>query len=83
MYGKTHTEEARRKISESKIGKPSNRRNTTPVLCIELNKRFKDATEAGKELRIDSSAILKVCRGERKTCGGYHWRFLKTENNIG
>lgn len=82
MYGKTHTDEARKKISEAKIGKPSHRRNTTPILCIELDKQFKDATEASKELHIDSSAILKVCRGERKTCGGYHWEFLKMGNNI-
>lgn len=83
MYGKHHTEEARKKMSESRIGKPSWRRNTTPVFCLELNKRFADATEAGKQLSLDSSAILKVCQGKRKTCGGYHWQFLTLENNIG
>ena len=40
---------------------------------------FKDAAEAAKELSLDSSAILKVCRKQRKTCGGYTWEFL----NIG
>lgn len=79
MYGRHHTEEAKKKIAESKIGKPSSRRNTTPVFCIELNKEFKDAAEAAKELSLDSSAILKVCRKQRKTCGGYTWEFL----NIG
>lgn len=53
------------------------------IYCIEniiTNKKiFNDATDAGKELSIDGSAILKVCQGKRKTCGGYHWEFL----NIG
>lgn len=75
MYGKHHTEESKRKISEARKGTVSYRRNTTPVFCIELNKTFKDATEAGKELSLDGSAILKVCRNERKTCGGFHWAF--------
>lgn len=75
MYGKHHTDETRRKMSEARKGRKPSNRNTTPVFCIELNKLFEDATEAGKELLIDGSAILKVCRGERKTCGGYHWEF--------
>ena len=32
---------------------------------------------------LDSSSILKVCRNERKICGGYHWEFINKENNIG
>lgn len=79
MYGRKHTEESKLKISNAKKGQRAFNRNITPVLCMELNKQFDDATTAGKELFLDSSAILKVCRGERKTCGGYHWEFL----NIG
>ena len=83
MYGKHHTEESKQKMSRNRSGKRSHRRNTIPVFCIELNKKFEDATEAGKELSLDGSAILKVCQGKRKTCGGYHWKFLNTrENNI-
>jgi hypothetical protein len=82
MYGKHHTEEARRKMSEKKKGKPSNKRNTTPVLCIELNKMFDCAVDAAKELSLKSTAgILEVCKGKRQTAGGYHWKFL-LENNI-
>lgn len=80
MYGRYHSEESKQKMSENKKGIPSWRRNTTPVFCMELKKKFNDATDAGKELSIDSSAILKVCRGERKTCGGYHWKFLLGNN---
>lgn len=81
MYGKHHTEEARKKMSEKKKGKPSPKRNMTPVFCIELNKAFKCAVDAAKELSMQTGGILQVCRGERKTAGGYHWKFL-LENNI-
>ena len=43
------------------------------VLCIELNKIFLSAREASRELNIDSSRISKVCRGQAKSAGGYHW----------
>ena len=83
MYGKHHTEESKQKMRDKKVGKRSFRRNTTPVFCEELNQRFDDATKAGKRLSLDGSAILKVCQGKRKTCGGYHWKFLNNrENNI-
>ena len=81
MYGKHHTEEAKRKIAEKRIGKPAPKRNTTPVVCVELNQTFNDAASAAKILNCQSGVILAVCRGERKTCCGYHWKFL-LENNI-
>ena len=81
MYGKTHSEETRKKISNANKGTISWRRNTTPVYCIELNKYYKDATDAGNELGCRSSNILNVCRGERKMCGGYHWIFANEINN--
>lgn len=81
MYGKNHTEEAKRKVSEANRGKVSARRNRNAVCCIELDKTFEDATEASKELSLDSGGILKCCKGERKTCGGYHWKFVNLENN--
>lgn len=80
MYGKTHTEEAKRKISEKIKGNVSSQRNLTPVLCVETNKRYTCATEAQKEIEVTTS-ILEVCKGNRKTAGGYHWRFI-LENNI-
>lgn len=82
MYGKNHTAEAKKKISNANKGKTSPKRNRNNVYCVELNKIFEDATEAAKELNLDSSCILKCCRGERKTCGGYHWEFINLENNI-
>lgn len=81
MYGKHHTEEAKQKVSNANKGRVSKRRNTTPVFCIELNKEFTDATEAGKALSLDGTCILKVCQGKRRTCGGYKWKFIKDKEN--
>ena len=54
-----------------------------PVFCVELNKIFNSAAEAGKELEIDSSAIRKVIRGKNKTAGGFHWIEKKELISIG
>lgn len=50
-----------------------------PVRCIELNTIYHSIAEAGGRLNLDKSSIGKVCRGERKTTGGYHWEFVKEE----
>lgn len=76
MYGKHHSDETRQKMSEKKKGKPSTKRNTTPVLCVELNRVFDCSVTAGDELSIYSGSILEVCKGNRKTAGGYHWEFV-------
>jgi group I intron endonuclease len=82
MYGRHHSEEAKQRVSRANKGKISARRNRCNVYCVELEKVFDDATIAGQTLSLDSGAILKCCRGERKTCGNYHWKFINLENNI-
>lgn len=81
MYGKHHTEEAKKKMSEKKKGKPSPLRIMIPVICVETNEVFDCAASAAHKFSIQSGGILAVCRGERKTSGGYHWKFL-LENNM-
>lgn len=38
-------------------------------------KEWRYVGEASKDLSIQKSGISKVCKGERKTCGGYKWKF--------
>lgn len=82
MYGKKHSSEAKNKVSQANAGRISSRRNRTNVCCIETECVFDDATTAAKALNLDSGGILKCCKGERKTCGGYHWKFENMENSI-
>lgn len=79
-FGKHLSLETRKAMSEKRKGRPSEKRNLTPVLCIETNTKYECAAVAQKTLNITTS-ILEVCKGNRKTAGGYHWKFL-LENNI-
>lgn len=45
------------------------------VYCIELDKTFESASAAARTLDLNNSHISGCCRGERKTCGGYHWEY--------
>ena len=46
-----------------------------PVFCEELNRTFDGARAAARELGLDYSNINRCCTGERKTTGGYHWKY--------
>lgn len=84
MFGKQHSEESKRKMSEVKKSKhniPHNK-NLKKVYCVELGIEYANASVAAKELLLDSGGIIKTCRGERHTCGGYHWYFVD-DNTIG
>ena len=48
-----------------------------PVYCEELDRVFDGARQAGRELGLDPSSILKCCKGRYKTAGEYHWRYAK------
>ena len=43
----------------------------------EFIKEWDSAQSINKELGIDSSAILKVCKGELKSSGGFMWSYKK------
>lgn len=81
MYGYHHSDEVKKKISECHKGHGWNRKYKDKVLCIETGEIYDNACEAAKVLSLDSSCIIKACKGERYICGGYHWQFVK-ENNM-
>lgn len=62
--GKKRSDESIRKQIETISNK---------VICIETSMIYNGTKEAGKLNNIDPSCISKVCRGERKTAGGFHW----------
>lgn len=47
-----------------------------PIYCIELDAYYRSINEASRELGIDDSSIGKVCKGKRKSCGGYHFIYV-------
>ena len=63
------------------ISKATNARKRK-VKCIETEEIFESATEAAKKVpNTTQSKICMVCRGQRKTCGGYHWQYVEEEIN--
>lgn len=41
----------------------------------DLIDNYKSIAEANKQTNINKTSIAKVCRGERKTAGGFFWRY--------
>ena len=77
-YGRHHTEETKRKISEAKKGKQttlvgSKHPQARKVICIETKKIFDCIKEAQEWL---GKGNIKTCiKGRTKTAGGYHWKY--------
>lgn len=48
-----------------------------PVVCVETGIIYESIMSAGIFTNIDCSSISAVCKGKRKSAGGYHWRYEK------
>ena len=46
------------------------------IMCIETGEVFDAIVDAANKYCINAGNIGRVCEGKRKTCGGYHWRYL-------
>ena len=53
------------------------------VRCIETNVIYPSSRNAGKQTNTDYRRILEVCHKKygRKTAGGYHWEFVKGDDD--
>ena len=85
------TEETKRKLSKIKKGKPTwnkgkhcwsdeqkkriGEKQNRKVICIETKIVFQSLNEAEKITGVKYQGISRVCRGGRKTAGGYHWEY--------
>jgi group I intron endonuclease len=75
-YGKITPEETKQKISLSKMGKSATW-SAKKVRCIENGIVYNSIVEAAKVFNISEQHIGSVCRKKRKTCGGFHWEYVK------
>ena len=47
-----------------------------PVINLDTGIVYESATEASRNVNgTTQSKITMCCKGDRKTCGGYHWRY--------
>jgi hypothetical protein len=56
----------------------SRRRRNKPVVAYmgEDMHIFQSTMDAQRSLNIGNSSIVSVCKGKKKTAGGYHWRYV-------
>lgn len=74
------SDKTKKKISDSNKGKrcPEEKKIKLghAVRCIETGKIYYSSKYAENETKINRINILRVCKDERKTAGGYHWEFV-------
>lgn len=82
------SEETKRKLSDIKKGKSIVNGNHIKKICMldpissEVLKIFDNAELAASYLNMpNASHIRACCRGERKSCYNYNWRYLEESNN--
>ena len=74
-YGKHLMGETKLKISQSNKGK-GNKKVLQYSLDGEFIKEWDSLSDVGRELGIIVTNISRVCRGKRKSTGGYVWRYV-------
>lgn len=50
--------------------------NSKEILCVETGKIYYSAMEAARQSGINRGNLSACCRGERKTAGGFRWRYI-------
>lgn len=52
-----------------------------PILCLETNIIYKSVQECARQLNLHATAIVKVCKGNAQTTGGYHFKYYNDTIN--
>ena len=71
FYGKHHSEESRKKMSENRPSKPVLQFSKDGELIAE----YSSAREAERQTGCHNQHICNCCKGKIKSCGGYIWRY--------
>lgn len=77
FFEKHHTEETKDKIRKKNSG--SNSSNAKAIYCYEFNEIRLTIKEWAEELNLIPALISRVCKGKRKSTGGYHFRYATEE----
>lgn len=90
FYGKTHTDKQKAKWSEQRKGrvlsdewKENLKKShvTRKVKNLDTGEIFDTVKEAGEKYSIEPTHITRVCRGKRKSTGGYRWSYTDTDKS--
>lgn len=81
MYGKTHSETTKMKIKSRLTNHPN---TSKKVLCEETGLIYRSTREVERLTGIKHTCINEAALpdGNQNTAGGYHWVYIKEENNM-
>lgn len=91
LKGRVFSEETKKKLSLSNIGKQAGIKNANygkfgvlashceAVIRIEDNKRYECLSDASRENNTKVPHIIKCCKHQSQTTGGYHWKCADEE----
>lgn len=95
FLGRKHTDESKQKMREAQIKngtKPSFKgfkwskdailKVSKQVINLDTGETFISISEASRFYNPSISSIVKVCKGQRRTCGRFRWKYLE-DYNIG
>lgn len=87
--GMHHSEETKKKMSESHKGKNTWAKGSKkpcvaercgkPVVCVETGAVYRSGREASNKTGICQGNINQCCLGHRKTARGFHWKYAESE----
>ena len=81
MWGKSHSVITKEKISMANKGRLSGDRNPSAKRIVQLTKegifvnKYTTGLEGALAVSGDLSAVIKCCRGKRKTAYGFRWTY--------
>ncbi len=63
-------------LDKKKHGTDPSTTHNKSVLCVETGRIFNSIREATRQTGIPEGNISRVCRGKRKSAGGFHWEYI-------
>jgi group I intron endonuclease len=84
FYGKHHTEQYKKMISERQRGEKNHmygkygklNSHSRKVRCIETQKIYDAIKDAERDTGINCNNICSCCAGRLKTAGKFHWEYV-------
>lgn len=85
FYGKKHTDETRQKMKEAwteerkeqlRLMAKTRKQYTVKVRNVDTGEVFDSVKKAAEKYGLKDTHISRVCKGKRKTTGGFKWEYV-------